>query len=233
MLKLAIMIERRQRMHKWTHYERMMNMDLFVQPPVIVDKNGGEFKLDYRSIIIGTLKTYDFTKDKVYGRGPFAHIPQAFLDNKYVSTYIEIATDLFDKSEEAGLLPKEQEASYTDGECQDKGSKLDSAKVRVPRHAIQSKINYSISPMLKGSLSGKYVGETRDFGNGNTGGCCFGYVDQILSDYYVFNLVTTYKIFNGFQATFNIGNILDEEYEQAYQYSSIGRTYNFGIRRVY
>ena len=116
MLKLAIMIERRQRMHKWTHYERMMNMDLFVQPPVIVDKNGGEFKLDYRSIIIGTLKTYDFTKDKVYGRGPFAHIPQAFLDNKYVSTYIEIATDLFDKSEEAGLLPKEQEASYTDGD---------------------------------------------------------------------------------------------------------------------
>ncbi len=139
----------------------------------------------------------------------------------------------FTDSYDAATCDADEKASYTDGECHDKGSKLDSAKVRVPRHAIQSKINYSISPMLKGSLSGKYVGETRDFGNGNTGGCCFGYVDQILSDYYVFNLVTTYKIFNGIQATFNIGNILDEEYEQAYQYSSMGRTFNFGIRRIY
>ena len=139
----------------------------------------------------------------------------------------------FTDSYDAATCDPDEKDSYTDGECHDKGSKLDSAKVRVPRHAIQSKINYNFSPILKSTLKGKYIGETRDFGNGNTGGCCFGYVDQILTDYYVFDFTTTYKLFDGFQASFNIGNILDEDYEQAYQYSSMGRTFNFGIRRVY
>ena len=139
----------------------------------------------------------------------------------------------FTDSYDAATCDPDEKASYADGECHDKGSKLDSAKVRVPRHAIQSKINYNFSPILKSTLKGKYIGETRDFGNGNTGGCCFGYVDQILTDYYVFDFVTTYKLFDGFELSFNAGNILDEEYEQAFQYSSMGRTFNFGIRRVY
>jgi len=139
----------------------------------------------------------------------------------------------FTDSYDAATCDQDEKDSYVDGECHDVGSKLHSAKVRVPRHAIQSKINYNFSPILKSTLKGKYIGETRDFGNGNTGGCCFGYVDQILTDYYVFDFATTYKLFDGFQLSFNVGNILDEEYEQAFQYSSMGRTFNFGIRRVY
>ena len=139
----------------------------------------------------------------------------------------------FTDSYDAATCDQDEKDSYVDGECHDVGSKLHSAKVRVPRHAIQSKINYNFSPILKSTLKGKYIGETRDFGNGNTGGCCFGYVDQILTDYYVFDFVTTYKLFDGFELSFNAGNILDEEYEQAFQYSSMGRTFNFGIRRVY
>ena len=115
----------------------------------------------------------------------------------------------FTDSYDAATCDQDEKDSYTDGECHDKGSKLDSAKVRVPRHAIQSKIN------------------------GNTGGCCFGYVDQILTDYTVFDFETSYNFFDGFQASFNIENILDEKYEQAYQYSSMGRSFNFGIRKIY
>ncbi len=98
----------------------------------------------------------------------------------------------------------------------------------MPRHAIQSKINYSISPILKSSLKGKYVGETRDFGNTNN-----SWTDVILTDYFIFDLETSYQLFNSYKTFINIGNILDQEYEQALQYSSAGRTFNFGIRKVY
>ena len=78
------------------------------------------------------------------------------------------------------------------------------------------------------SLKGKYVSETRDFGNANN-----SYTDVILKDYFVFDLETSYQLFNGYKASISISNILDEKYEQAFQYSSIGRTFNFGIKKVY
>ena len=134
----------------------------------------------------------------------------------------------FTDSYDAATCDPDEKAAYADSECRDIGSKVQSAKVRVPRHAIQSKLNYNIGPNLKSSLKGKYVGEARDFGNTNN-----GYTDVILTDYFVFDLETSYKLFNGYKAFISIGNILDEEYEQAYQYSSMGRTFNFGIRQVY
>ena len=134
----------------------------------------------------------------------------------------------FTDSYDAATCDPDEKAAYVDSECRDIGSKVQSAKVRVPRHAIQSKLNYNIGPNLKSSLKGKYVGEARDFGNANN-----SYTDVILTDYFVFDLETSYKLFNGYKAFISIGNILDEEYEQAYQYSSMGRTFNFGIRQVY
>ena len=85
----------------------------------------------------------------------------------------------------------------------------------------------NISPNLKSSLKGKYIGEARDFGNANN-----DYTDVILTDYFVFDLETSYQLFNGYKLFANIGNILDEKYEQAYQYSTMGRAFNFGIRQV-
>ena len=43
---------------------------------------------------------------------------------------------------------------------------------------------------LISSLRGKYVGETRDFGNTND-----NWTDQILTDYFVFDLVNSYNLF--------------------------------------
>ena len=134
----------------------------------------------------------------------------------------------FTDSYDAATCDPDEKAAYADNECRDIGSKVQTAKVRVPRHAIQSRINYNISPNLKSSLKGKYVGETRDFGNANN-----DYTDVILTNYFVFDIETSYNLFNTYKTFINIGNILDKEYEQAYQYSSMGRTFNFGIRRVY
>ena len=134
----------------------------------------------------------------------------------------------FTDSYDAASCDPDEKAAYADNECREIGSKVQSAKVRVPRHALQSKINYNINANLKGSLKGKYVGEARDFGNANN-----DYTDVILTDYFVFDLETSYQLFDSYKMFANIGNILDEEYEQAYQYSSMGRTFNFGISRVY
>ena len=134
----------------------------------------------------------------------------------------------FTDSYDAATCDPDEKAAYADNECRDIGSKVQTAKVRVPRHAIQSRINYNISPNLKSSLKGKYVGETRDFGNANN-----DYTDVILTNYFVFDLEASYNLLNTYKTFINIGNILDKGYEQAYQYSSMGRTFNFGIRRVY
>jgi len=134
----------------------------------------------------------------------------------------------FTDSYDAASCDPDEKAAYSDGECHDIGSKLQSAKVRVPRHSFNSKINYNISPNLRTSLKGKYIGEARDFGNENN-----NWTDVILTDYLVFDLETSYRLFSGYKIFANIGNIADEEYEQAHMYSSMGRTFNFGIRRIY
>jgi len=138
----------------------------------------------------------------------------------------------FTDSYDAATCDELEQASYVDGECEHRGSLLSVAKVRVPRHSLFSKVDYKINPNFKTALKGKYVGERRDFGNGNQSRFN-GYEDTILSDYYVFDLEASYNLYNSYKAIINIGNILDENYEEALQYSSMGRNINFGIKRVF
>ena len=114
------------------------------------------------------------------------------------------------------------------GDCSLQGSELATAKVRVPRHAVLTKISHNTSKNLKNFLSIKIIDEVRDFGNTNN-----GFKDVVLEDYITFNLSSTYKLFNNYNLHFNAINIFDEIYEQAHQYSTMGRTFNFGIKRVY
>ena len=100
--------------------------------------------------------------------------------------------------------------------------------VRVPRHAIISSINYGVNNKFKNSLLIKYIGETRDYGNVNN-----GWVDQILDDYATFDVVSTYRIWDAYDLNFSLQNMFDQNYEQAWQYSTMGRSLNFGIKRVY
>ena len=73
--------------------------------------------------------------------------------------------------------------------CSIQGSKLATAKVRVPRHAISTTISHNVIANLQNSLSIKFVDETRDLGNTNN-----SFKDVILEDYLIFNFSSTYKI---------------------------------------
>jgi len=108
------------------------------------------------------------------------------------------------------------------------GSKVAKAKVRVPRHAILSTISHNAIPKLKNSLSIKFVDEVRDFGNTNN-----SFKDVVLEDWITFNASSNYKLYDGYNFYFNAINIFDDVYETAHQYSSMGRSFNFGIRRAY
>ena len=107
-------------------------------------------------------------------------------------------------------------------------SGMKDAKVRVPRNTFTSNISHETLPGLKNSLLIKYVDETRDFGNTNN-----SFVYVLLDDYITFGLSSNYRIYENYDLTFNAINLLDAGYEQSHQYSQIGRSFNFGLRRVY
>ena len=134
----------------------------------------------------------------------------------------------FTDSYDANTCDPNELAAYDDNECRLYGSKVANAKVRVPRHAVETNISYSVNRGLKSFLKGKYVGETRDFGNTND-----SWTDQILTDYFVFDLVNNYNLFDKYKIQVGVNNILDEKYQHAHEYSTMGRTFNFGIRKVY
>jgi len=134
----------------------------------------------------------------------------------------------FTDSYDASTCDPDELASYADNECRLTGNKVAKAKVRVPRHAVETNISYSMNQNLKIFLKGKYIGETRDFGNTND-----SWTDQILTDYFVFDLFHSYNLFNDYTIKISINNILDEKYQQAHEYSTMGRTFNFGLKKVY
>ena len=134
----------------------------------------------------------------------------------------------FTDSYDANTCDPDELAAYDDNECRLTGNKVANAKVRVPRHAFESNISYSMSKNLKSFLKGKYISETRDFGNTND-----NWTDQILTDYFVFDFVSTYNLFDNYRIQLSVKNMLDEKYQHAHEYSTMGRTFNFGIRKVY
>ena len=134
----------------------------------------------------------------------------------------------FTDSYDASTCDPDELAAYTDNECRLTGNKVAKAKVRVPRHAVKTNISYSMNQNLNFFLKGTYIGETRDFGNTND-----SWTDQILTDYFVFDLVNSYNLFDNYKIQVGISNILDENYQQAHEYATMGRTFNFRLRRLY
>jgi len=145
-------------------------------------------------------------------------------DSKFNLNFGYTFTDSYD----ANTCDPDELAAYSDNECRLKGNKVANSKVRVPRHAAETKINYFINKNLTTTLSGKYVGETRDFGNTND-----NWTDQILSDYFLFNLVSSYNLFDSYKLQISINNMFDKNYQQAHEYSTMGRAFNFGIKKIY
>ncbi len=133
-------------------------------------------------------------------------------------------TDTFD----ANTCSEDHKNAYSDNECRHTGNAVATAKVRVPRHALSARVGYQFNSNFKTVFRGSYTGETRDFGNYND-----SWTDQILTDYFVFDVGGVYKLSDNYNITFGLENIFDEKYEQAHEYSTFGRTFNFGLKKVY
>ena len=120
--------------------------------------------------------------------------------------------------------------SYTDtydgADCDDPNtSSIDCAMVRVPRHNLNSVINYKTKNQINNKFLIKYSGEVRDYGNTNN-----SFADVILTDYITLGYMVDYNFKDLYRLSFEARNIFDEKYEQAYQYSTMGRSFNIGIK---
>lgn len=116
--------------------------------------------------------------------------------------------------------------AYDGEDCDDPATSncaLSTYPVRVPKNAF----NFSITRTDK-NLSNKiifnYISKRRDYGNVNN-----QFEDVILKEYSTINLKNSLKLF-GKNYYFNIDNVFDIKYEDAYQYSPIGRKFVFGIK---
>ena len=92
-------------------------------------------------------------------------------------------------------------------------------------------INKKINKKINTSLLIKYAGERRDYGNANTDNG--GYNDVILDDYVTVDISGSYNLFDKYKVYFSATNLFDANYEEGYQYSTAGRSLNFGIKSSY
>ena len=100
--------------------------------------------------------------------------------------------------------------------------------VRVPVHALSSKINYQFNNELDGSLMLTYKGRTRDYG-----GQDYSFNDQILDEYLLLDLKSSYKLFEGYNFDFSVKNLFDKNYENSFLYSGTPRTMNISLKKSY
>ena len=130
------------------------------------------------------------------------------LNYTYTSTYDGAEQDDPDKS-----------SSYTNSQM-----------VRVPRHFINVKTNFSLPNInkLNFSLNTKWSDMARDYGNGNR-----TYNDEKIDDYLVNDLTANYELWNTYNLYFKINNLFDEKYETARDYSQLGRSFNFGLNKSF
>ncbi len=106
---------------------------------------------------------------------------------------------------------------------------IDSAMVRVPLHAFSSKTSYQFNKNLNGSLLLTYKGRTRDYGTVDQD----NYRDQILDEYFLVDLASSYKISEGYKLDFSLKNLFDKNYENASLYKGTPRTMNIGLKKKY
>ena len=111
--------------------------------------------------------------------------------------------------------------------CNLKSDKLGTAKVRVPRNTVVSKITHKPSGNLSNSFLVNFVDERRDFGNINN-----SFKDVILEDYLTVDYLTNYKLNNFLNMYLSVKNIFEDTYEETYQYSSPGRSLNIGLKMI-
>jgi len=170
------------------------------------------------------------------------YIQQNFAGGKNTSKGIELATNWTDNNKLNINFNYTYTKSYSGMDC-DKPLKdafgltscldlnngpIDYAMVRVPLHAFSSKIDYEFNKSLNSSLLLTYKGRTRDYGTADQ-----SYRDQILDEYFLIDLASTYKFSNEYRLDFSLKNLLDKGYENSNLYTGIPRTMNIGLKKSF
>ena len=108
-----------------------------------------------------------------------------------------------------------------------------SQMVRVPRNLVNLITNLNVPSYkdLNITLKTKWSDKARDYGNGNINRNGASFNDAELESYLVNDLSLKYKIFDNYDLYFDIVNITDKKYETAQDYSQMGRSFNFGLKR--
>ena len=169
-------------------------------------------------------------------------IQQNFAGGKNTSKGIELATNWTDNKKLNIGFNYTYTKSYSGMDC-DKPLKdafgltscldlnngpIDYAMVRVPLHAFSSKIDYEFNKNLNSSLLFTYKGRTRDYGTADQ-----SFRDQILDEYFLIDLASSYKISDGYKLVFLLKNLFDKDYENANLYTGTPRTINLGLNKKF
>ena len=115
--------------------------------------------------------------------------------------------------------------AYDGEDCDDPDSScIDEMPVRVPKHVFQTNFSKKFGK-FNTTLKGKYQSKVRDYGNTNNG------FSQVMLDSYTQLDFSAYTNFLGYKIFFDMDNILDENFFEAYQYSVSGRELNVGLKK--
>lgn len=122
--------------------------------------------------------------------------------------------------------------SYDGEDCDDPNKistvcSISSYPVRIPKHQLNASIEKRINSYLKSKINLKYVSSRRDYGNLNN-----SFNEVMLDDYIRIDLKNNMNFF-GQNLYFSINNIFNEKYEDAYQYSVEGRSFNIGLNKKF
>jgi outer membrane cobalamin receptor len=117
--------------------------------------------------------------------------------------------------------------SYDGSTCSNPNDSCnDQMNVRVPKNAVSTTIIKNFNPDFIGTLQFKYIGERRDYGGSDN-----GFNQVILDDYSLLNLYANYNLKNDYQFNFSLKNLLDEKYNEALNYSTLGRSLNLKLKK--
>jgi len=153
-------------------------------------------------------------------------------DGKIKTKGFEIKTETKFNQSTSGNINYTYTSAYDGEDCDDPNKSGTSCSqstypVRVPKHSIISSLKKNFNKNFNSSIQFKYISSRRDYGNVNN-----DFADVMLNDYFVVNLNNNFELFNS-NFYFNIKNIFNEKYEEAYQYNSKKRTLNFGLNKVF
>ncbi|WP_299120872.1 TonB-dependent receptor [uncultured Tenacibaculum sp.] len=102
-------------------------------------------------------------------------------------------------------------------------TKNDDLAVRVPKHKINAGVNYTYKATNLG-LNYQFVSDRDD-----TDFRSFPGVNRVLESYSLLDFSANHKLNNNIRLMFNVSNILNEDYQEVFGFSTRGRNFKFGL----